>query len=375
MKIQTVNTSGYGALICSYFEKNFPNVAKPSTESLLEIISALIIGTKDTRYGPAPKPEYQVAIRKVISEAISRKEPIPMLIPWGGRKAYGYDSIDIAEVAALYQIINLDHAIRMYYEPGIRANIRIEDVGALWLYQKDDVNSVSRYSDDFKKLVHILKGDTKLVPIKEGQLVDMSAYFENAQINSDKIYEYLMISDLTRTLGSGPAFEVLRATGWHGTIPFEQREHYISMYRRIEPSITDDEANRKLSDYLGAAKARIDLKGTAKPETDYGFIQVSFTPPVPGSPASVSGNNVYYRTVPLKDGRTHISPWRAKGYLAITGNEVHSKITSYGNQELIETLECDAVTLSHEKLSVDVRVDFVLQDTMIDETVSGIVKF
>ncbi|MES2133557.1 MAG: hypothetical protein V4506_14505 [Bacteroidota bacterium] len=374
MKIQTVNPSGYGALICSYFETHFPKITKPSSDNLLEILSTLIIGTKENRYGPTPKPEYQVEIRKVILGAIAADEPIPFLIPWGGRKAHGYDSIDVAEVSALRQVINLDEAIKMFYPKGLRANIRVEDTGALWLYQGEDENAVERYTNDFKKLVHILKGDTILLPIAESALVDKSQYFENSRFNSDVIYNYIEESDFTGKIGFGESYFQLEKIGWKGEIPFEQRNHYRSMYKRINPELTDQNANRMLADYLGAAKARVELNGTAKPKSNYGYIQLSFTPPVPGSPASISSTNVYWRTVPLSQGATHISPWRAKGYLAIAGTAVKSKIISYGNTPVIESLECDAVMLTSETgMSVEVRVDYLVQEVFSDPTISGIV--
>lgn len=369
MKIQTVNTSGYGALICSYFEKNFPNVAKPNKESVLEILAALIIGTKENRYGPAPKPEYQVVIRNTIENAIAKNEPIPFLIPWGGRKTEINQSIDIAEVSALYQIINLDHAIRLYYEPGLRANIRVEDTGAEWLYRtEDNTNSIKIYTQQFSKLVNILKGDTKLTVIKESNLVDISDYFEKASMYSDLIHDYLEASDYSQVLGVGVDYDRLLATGWRGNISYEQRNHYRDMYQKLDENLSASDATRMLSDYLGGAKARVDLKGTAKPETSYGFIQISFTPPVPGSPATIAQNNVYWRTVPSSDGRTHISPWRAKGYLVITtDNVVRSKITSFQNTELISELECDSVTISNEKHSVEVKVDYIIQDVLSEK--------
>lgn len=374
MKIQTVNPSGYGALICSYFETHFPKITKPSSDNLLEILSALIIGTKENRYGPAPKPEYQVEIRKVISGAIAADEPIPFLIPWGGRKAHGYDSIDVAEVSALRQVINLDEAIKMFYPKGLRANIRVEDTGALWLYQGEDDKAVERYTNDFKKLVHILKGDTILLPIAESSLMDKSRYFEKSSFNSDAIYNYIEESDFTGKIGFGESFFQLEKIGWKGEIPIEQRNHYRSLYKRITPELTDQNATRMLSDYLGGSLARYEMNGIAAPKSNYGYVQLSFVSPIPGAPKTMFNTAVYWRTIPLSQGATHISPWRAKGYLAIAGTAVKSKITSYGNTPVIESLECDAVMLTSENgMSVEVRVDYLVQETFTEKSIAGLV--
>jgi len=101
------------------------------------------------------------------------------------------------------------------------------------------------------------------------------------------------------------------------------------------------------ADYLGGAKARYDLNGRAEPHTPVGsFISISFIPPIPGSPVSMFNNVLYYRTVPANQGRTHIAPWRAKGYLEIdVDNSVKAKVTSWSNTEIIEGLNpAQAVT-------------------------------
>lgn len=363
MKIKSLHENPYGELICQYFQTSFPKITEQTRQSLLEIISGLIIGTKENRYGPIPLPEQLVVIRKVIATAIERNEPIPVLIPWGGRKALTSANIDIAEVVALNQIIKLDLAIKNYYPRGLAVNIRIEDTGALWLYrsEKDSYPPVDKYSTDFSTLVNILKGDTIINAIKESNLMGTERYFELSSDFSLMLYDYLKASDFSARLGFGSTFEKLNNIGWKGEIPFEQRDHYRDAYKRINPELTDDQATKMLADYLGGAKARYDLNGRAEPKTDYSYIQLSFVAPIPGAPATIFNNTVYWRTLPLSDGRTHIPAWRAKGFFNINGNEIKSKITSFGNYEILPLLHPGKVHLSDGDLSVEVEVDYLLE--------------
>ena len=119
------------------------------------------------------------------------------------------------------------------------------------------------------------------------------------------------------------------------------------------------------ADYLGGAKARYVLNGRAAPtsciEGDP-YIGISFVPPIPGAPVSLFSNTLYYRTVPMKDGRTHIAPWRAKGYLEIgDGDEVKVKVTSW-RYEVVADLSPAKVELSDRGEVITIDTDYLLKD-------------
>jgi hypothetical protein len=363
MKIEALNESGYTTLICRYFEQRFPKVFNPTKENILEILSEIIIGTKENRYGPVPSVENQVAIRNVIRQAVERNEPIPILIPWGGVKP-NMSGLDIAEVAGINQILTLDALVKNYYEPGIHANIRIEDTGALWLYRDDDdaFEKINDYSVNFTKLVHILKHDSRINPLMESLVMDVGNYFSKSAYFSDLLMDYILSTDFEGTrLGTGSAFEKLAKAGWKGVIPIEQRNYYRGLYKSRDNNLDEMAATRMLADYLGGSKARYDLNGSMKPNTSYGYIQMAFVSPIPGAPVDMFNTSVYWRTVPMSEGKTHIAPWRAKGYLAINGDKVKSKVTSFGNTELINSLEHDTFVISHDNRQVKIQTDYLIE--------------
>lgn len=363
MRVSSSPENPYGELICRFFQTEFPTISEPSNANLLEIITSLFISTKENRYGPCPLPEQQVVIRKVIATAIERGDAIPVLIPWGGRKALLTSSIDVAEVSALRQVIKLDEAIKRHYSPGIGVNIRIEDTGAKWLYRGSEESdySIDEYSTDLYDLVNVLRGNSLITPIRESNLMDYDTYHTISANRSHVINEYLTASDNSGRLGSGSAFEELQKVGWTGEIPFEQRNYYRNLYLNMDNTLSFANATKKLADYLGGAKARYELNGRAEPKSDYGFIQLSFVPQIPGAPASIFNNMLYWRTVPTSNGVTHISPWRGKGYLKINNqNDIKMKVTSFGNKELIEDLVQEVVTLTNGDYSVSVEADYLL---------------
>jgi len=144
-----------------------------------------------------------------------------------------------------------------------------------------------------------------------------------------------------------PAFVRLTEKGWKGEISKEQREYYINRYKKADPHISDIEAVMKLADYLGGSKARYDLNGRGIPVTDVGsFIQINFAHPVPGAPDGLFNNTLYYRTIPASMARTHIAPWRSKGYLQMVGETITPKLVHPGMS--ISDLVPSIVTLVNE---------------------------
>ncbi len=351
----------YGKLICNYFQKEFPLTFNKTKSDILEILTEILIGTKETRYGPSPSPEILVNIRKVLKEAIELDNPIPILIAWGGRKAIAGAKIDIAELVAIKQLITLDQKIRQFYSPGINANIRIEDTGAYLLYREQGVgNEIAKYSTDFTKLVNILRGTSRLTPIMESSLMNTEDYIERSLNLSVFLKEYITETDAyPGMLGKGKTFGILNDLGWKGVIPFEQRDFYRSRYRALYPDVEDVVSTKYLSDYLAGAKVRYDMNGRAEPAKN--FIGISFVQPVPGAPESMFSSTLYYRTLPLSEAKTHMPAWRSKGYLKISNNnEVKAKITSFSNEEVTKNLQCNTVKIISGGASVEVQADYLL---------------
>lgn len=115
--------SGYEASIRQYFQKELPQIAIQDKNDLLEIIFSVLVGTKETRFGPIPPPEHSVIIRNVIRQAIESEMPIPILVPFGGIKADRSPDIDIAEFSAIRRLVNLNYCVTKYYHPGDRKSV------------------------------------------------------------------------------------------------------------------------------------------------------------------------------------------------------------------------------------------------------------
>ena len=365
-----INNDPYGQVICRWFNQSFPKLAPISKQSTLEIISSLMIGTKENRLGPIPPPEHLVVIRETIRKSIELGLPIPVLVPWGGRKTNPNLSVDMAEVSALMQLITLDDAVRQYHAPGLLINIRVEDLGADWLYTDTYLDymegafGVEKYCYDFTSLTEVLCADKNIKAISENDLMPARAYYDLSLSYTELIYDTLSILNSQKgvDIESIKSYQQLVNLGWKGTFPEEQQEYYYSRYRALYPGKSEDSYRKMLAKYLGGAKARYDLNGRGEPKTDGTFIQITFVPPVPGAPTGMFNNTLYWRTCPASQSRTHIAPWRAKGYLKISDDEVQVKIANFG-EEIISELYSSETTIQRSPVeSVVIKTDYLLLD-------------
>lgn len=342
---------------------------KVSAKQLLEILTLIIVGDKDLRYGPVPRPEQLVVIRKTIMDAITLGVPIPVLVPWGGRKLHKSLKLDVAEVSAIRQIIRVDEAVRMYYPIGMDINVAIEDTGARWLYKEED--GIEEYSMGLQKLIEMLKGDSSIKGIRESELMDNAAYDLASKTFSDLLYKVITQQLLTPLVDVNilPAFQELTRLGWKGELPAEQRNYYLDRYRVMEPGQTQDHYVWKLADYFAGSKARYVLNGRGNPASKVdSYIKLSFINAIPGAPTSMFNNTLYYRTIDMKDGKTHIAPWRSKGFLEIQPDgSAKVKVTSWGNKEVIDQLSDAQVEITEGNDSVIVCAEYLIKDTEVLE--------
>jgi hypothetical protein len=356
-------TNPFRDLICRYMEQEFP-IAINSAKSMMEALTTIIIGTNATRFGPMPGPESLVAIRSVIMAAVEANKPIPMLVPWGSKKPKN-TPIDIAEVAGLKMLNSLQHRVQQVgYTPGVNINLRIEDVGGYWLFADEGLaarHSSEMYVQDMEKLVRILNLsfiNTRL----ESSMMDELAYMEVAKQFQPMLVRYITDTDVYgfdkyQELAS---WKALSDMGWKGMIPREQREFYRERYMQTIPGMTKQGATEKLATYFAGSVARHRLNGTGKNE-EWGssFLQLNFAPPVPGAPASLFDKTIYSRTMPQSFTRNHIPPWRAHGYLMISGsNEITPKIASWGEQL---PLEHNTITFARNGESVIIQAEQLIK--------------
>lgn len=364
MFVKPLIETEYDTCIRNYFHKELPNVLKSSKTELLEILSEILVGTKETRYGPVPVPEHIVVVRDVVRKSIELDAPIPMLVPFGGIKANKTSEIDIAEVAAIKRLTSMDDQIKRYYTPGLQVNIRVEDMGAVWLYGTFLEQTIVDYSKKFMDLTTIVAEGHNIKAVSEWDIMeDLDKYFELSKMYSAMLRDYMFYTEgHEQKLGTGLIFEALVQKGWKGIIPFEQREYYVSRYMNLEPGITRLDALKMLADYLGGAKARYDMNGKANPISEVdGYIQINFIQPVPGVPSTMFNNSLYYRTLNMSDARTHMPAWRSKGYLKIDekGTAV-PKITNWHDAEVLSKLIPSKVRIGNDTLHVEVQSDYLL---------------
>ena len=145
----------YASLLCQFIQMAFPQRMGQDAPNIVDVIEAEFLGTKQTRYGPKPKPESLVMIREVIRECVAAYRPIPIVVPWGSEKPDG-SSIDIAELIALRQLGDLAKRIQAHYAPGTQINVRIEDASAphLFFWKIHQARKeAAKYTSDMRKLV------------------------------------------------------------------------------------------------------------------------------------------------------------------------------------------------------------------------------
>jgi hypothetical protein len=273
MNISLASISGslddpYTQLISNFFVKDFPGTTFTGKESLVDILTKVLVGTGQVRFGPVPNPESLVAIREVIRKSLETSKPIPVLVPWGGRKTVADRGVDVAEVVALKQLNCLNHQVKEIFHPGLNIHIRIEDTGAYYLYQNEPTVVVNNYSRDFQKLVRILNL-WFVSPIRESSLMNEKDYFDLADNIQGPMFEYLVESDKEGFNFQSNSWKLLLEMGWQGAIPKEQRDFYRSRYKAHDPTISDFAATKKLAEYFAGSLARYKLHGTAAPKDDY----------------------------------------------------------------------------------------------------------
>ena len=319
----------YESLIAQFLEQEL--LTKPaSKETLLESLTNFFIGSKETRNGRVPPPEVLVVVREYIASCIDKGEPINVLVPWGGKKPFA-SSVDVAELSALKLLDRLMSTVKIVYPPGLNVVMRIEDVNAEWLYKEgfgvEHGNSqlqsdIIQYSGDIGHLATFFH----ITPKSEFMMMNRTDYIRLASELTPLFISYIEESDRDGISDSMLSYKRLADNGWRGVIPSPQRDYYRERYKSLY-GVDDRTATIYLAKYFAGSLARHQMNGTGFPRGEK-HIQLSFAPPVPGVPATMFRNTFFLRTIPESHGRTHIPPWRAKGYVCIRGDQPVFKLAS-----------------------------------------------
>lgn len=361
-RIKWDNGDPYQEILNNFFFEQFPSNVTPSQDSLLDNVVNELIGTGQQRYGPKPNPESLVVIRDIVRKNIADGSPIPLLSSWGGVKADSESSIDIGEVAALKTISCLNRRVKKYYSPGIDVNIRIEDTGALWLFRRQEnmPASVKQYTDDFTKLTSIM--DYQFInAFGESNLMNLQSYINLSSDYSNIFHQYITQTDRVGRLDSNlDSFQMLKVAGWGGDVNFENRNYYRDRYRSLYPNNSDTYYTILLSEYLGGILARYNMNGLGENKNwKHKYLKFSFVPAVPGSPFNFVSNYLYYRTIPQRYTRDHITAWRGKGYLRIKDNQAFPAMASWRQENDYNPY---SVVFAKGDESVSVQADYVIYD-------------
>lgn len=369
MNIQFNNSNGMDDILKVYFHKNLPSVNVKDQRTLVDVLASILYNTKNLRYGPIPEPEPQVKVRQVIRDYIGEERPIPILVPWGSIKADFSPTLDIAELSALSILKCLNEQVKQYYEPGLQIAIRIEDLSGFRLFSMEpNIDAIKAnstlYSKDFSKLINIIGSDF-MIPRLESEMTKRQWFLENEPRLTDMVDKYLHHTDFMSTqeimkyiTGGGDTFKALQNEMWRGIISREQRDHYLTQYAKLYPDYDRGSMLYRLALYFGGslARHRANMAGDL-PEWRRNYIQLAFIPPVKGLPEGYNNNYIYYRTIPANESRTHLAPWRAKGYLKIEGRNAIQKICTFSDKPN-DLVPCSA-TISSKSESVRVRMDYL----------------
>lgn len=354
------NADPFAPAISRFVQMEFPQQIVPGNGDLLEILSTTIMGTKQTRYGPKPAPEGQVAIRDVIRKYTALGEPIPFMVPWGSQKPDS-TSVDVAELMAIRTLDCLHQRVRAYYDPGVVFNVRIEDASAPFLYKENAEQKragAARYVADMTKLTKVLDVRKHIRMMPEGSRVTEAKFAEEAE------QHWKLMLDKIKTVRSGIIYKAhdplnaeLEARGWKGGINPETIEFYLERYSRLYPNRDEEYNTGVLARYFATALARkrLGVRGDC-PAWEGSFIDMSFAPIVPGTDAHFA-RRVQYRTMPSTLTRNHMAPWRSKGYLAIADDGTVEPQLAHMNEE--RPYNENVTVIERDGLSVEVRTDYI----------------
>lgn len=368
--ITIINSDPYSSLLTGFITRQFPSVVKQDSRELVETISTILLGTKEYRFGPLPSVESQVVIRRIIRKSIESESRIPILVPWGSIKGDFSSMVDIAELFAIKRLICINEEIKRFYYPGLDIVIRVEDKSGYSLFEMDAlkenlIESIDNYSDAMVKLVNMLSENTIQV-VKETNMHNAASYEQHLRKNLKLMYNYILntediVGDDPREAMETKEYKELVEAGWKGYISHEQRWHYYEAYIKLYNDENRINNIRRLSLYLAGSltKKQLGMNGV-KSSWNNEYIQITFVPPVKGLPEGFADHYIYYRTLPMSSARTHMSPWRSRGYLRIVGNDILPKLTTFNDKELIDELIPSVTTLQEMGTEVLVRTDYLL---------------
>lgn len=316
-------SSAYEGLIQQFLHEEVP-LPKMSPSIRFEAISSAVIGSKQRRFGPKPKPEVQVGVREIIQQST---DALHFFVPWGASKLLKNQSLDILEFMALKQLRCLSEELARYQTASF-FYFRLEDNTDNWLFGERH-EQIYQYTETLIELASLILPNAKFR--LESQYVDFKTFRQQAEVYVPVFYGYLT--------GVRP-LSALQEIGWQGDIPDEQQKYYRDAYHLHYPH---QDHNHIMAKYFAGTLTRLKLGATARPPMK--TIDIAFNQPVPGSPTA--GNRMHYRTLPERYTNHHQAPWNGKGYLRINeDNECCPRFMEPGIDTIDNTIEWNGVKIN-----------------------------
>jgi len=298
--------NGYDLPIERFVHNMFPGVLQTDSETVLDTVINIFLGSRQVRLTPLPAPEVQVNLRSIARKHIEAGTPIPVLVPFGPHKPNDELSVDIAELAVLKRLRCLQHDVQQHYKPGLHFTVRLEDLTGLVIRGEKTNLPQRQYCRDFEGLVHCLELCSFVTVLRESSVVSEKKFLEHARAAAPKFLDSFW--------GDEDAKAWLGEMGWKGAIHPDTLD-FIRQRQARRHGGDHRAVDASASRYFASALARRITGATM--EAEGGSLHLYFAPPMPGVDWRLHGSRVYYRTVPLRASRRHLPPWRAEGYLRV----------------------------------------------------------
>jgi len=293
----------------------------------VEAIVALLVGTRNDRFGPRMDAHDHEVIRAHVGHWVGAGQPVHLLIMWGGLKHYVTDEeqgIDLAELFAVRQMSRLARTLGEIYPPGLRILVYLEDFGVWYedacgygLPMRSSVErNIETYIGEFAALLRAVSPDsTRALRFRDliGASFDARVYERQADRNTELLHAYWRESAARPSAAPGTldSYRRLEEVGWSGHILPEMRQHYLQRLTRLYPAAPLDEKVDRLLRYFAIVllyqQSRL-FAGMGGP-----LIKVSMYKPAPGIPDQRISGRIHLRVLSRRVTSQVMPPWTCKG--------------------------------------------------------------
>lgn len=303
-----------------------PRLASNPVQPVASEVTALIVATKEERFGRAFSLDDLTALRQVVAACIGEQIPVQMYTTWGAIKHYVSDDeqgVDLAEWFALAQFARLRRDIQRIYPAGLALHIYLEDFGVLYedaggrgadVHRRVEQN-VKTYVSQFEALVDAVAAPwakaycfSAVVPADQH-----TACLKQADVNLELFRAYWR--ELESSYGRAPeslaSFSRLREAGWTGDIPAAMRAHYLRRLNHLYPLAPGADKVDRLLRYF--AMVLLYNQRRVFPHLSQPCIKAAMYRAAPGMPTQRLSGRLHVRTLPRHLSTCTAPPWTTKG--------------------------------------------------------------